>query len=422
MKKSQKIITAILAVVLVISAAFAVITSNDKITGVLFGGVKPVSEKKLSDVEMLSFKSDYPLVQMQDNKFFYEPFPDGTFKFYKFNGESFDEVTDVKTRSVTLEVSYQPVKIKIYYIKTDSGMAGYGLFNSEQGSDVKMLSYVFVRMMKCPEPFKSAAKSDYILLADLTASDAYKTNKSYSDMYSFNIDTGKTALVVNQRDRTVQENGITNEGWTIFTDSSLNLQKKTDLFASTRVNDNKAESKQYCLMTIANASETIKKKVESATVFDCVSCEFREKGDDYFCLAKTSDGFDLIKNKDKKNPVKSFSGEISDYFISGNWILNRATYEITDFCTGESKELKQVTSAAIYGLVATDDGTKFVVFTNGEKNQSMVVYDTSNGTVEAVSDKIFNSGICNFCFADESHVMVSDYDDSGATVNNIIKV
>lgn len=416
MTKSKKTIIAVLAVLLVISAALAVITGSGGT-----GKTQGVEEKKLSEVESLSFDSEYPLIQMQDGNFFCEPYPDGTFKFYEFDGGSFTEVTDVKNKTVTIEISYQPVKVKIYYIKTDKGMAGYGLFNSEQGSDVKLISYAFIRMMKCPVSFKNAAKTDYILLADLTANDAYKPNKSYSEMYSFDLESGKASAVFNQRDRTVQENGTANEGWTIFTDDSINTQSKKDLFASTRVNDTRAEEKLYCLMTVANASEKIKSKNESATVQNCVSGEFREKDNAYYCLVKTDSGFDLVKNKDKKNPVHSFSGSMNDYLICGDWILNKATNEVTNFYTGDTKSLQLVTSAPVSGLIANKDGTKFVLFANGEKKQTVVLYNTESGTAQAVSDKLFNSGICNFCFADNEHVIFSDYTDNGSAVNNIIK-
>ena len=421
MSKSKKIVIAVLAVLLVISGAFAVITSNSGIMGVLFGGVKSVPEKKLEDVNALSLETDYPLVQMQDKSFFYEPFPDGTFKFYKFEDGSFKEVTDVKTKSVSLEVSYQKLNVKLHYIKTGKGNEGFGLYNSGQSGDVKLLSYVFVRMMKCPESFKSAAKTDYILLADRTGADAYKPNKTYSEMYSFNLDSGKASLVINQRDRTVQEDGTANEGWTIFTDNGLNTQKKKDLFASTRVNDNRAEDKLYCLMTIANASERIKSKGESATVTNCVSPEFREKDNAYYCLVKTDSGFDIVKNGDKKNPVHSFDGSISGYVVSGNLIYNRATNEVTDFFTGETTALKLVTSAEISGVAASKDGKKIAVFANGEKKQTMAMYNTEDGSVEAVTDKLFNSGICNFCFIDSDCVMFSDYYESGAAVNTVVR-
>lgn len=414
MNKSKKIIIAVLAVLLVISAATAVIT------GAGSGTSKNTADKKLADVESVSFNSDYPLVQMWDKDYFYEPYPDGSFKFFKFENGSFKEVTDVKTKKVSLELSYQKLNIKLHYIKTGKGNEGFGLFNSEQGSDVKLLSYVFVRMMKCPEAFKSAAKTDYILLADRTGADAFKPNKTYSEMYSLNLDSGKASLVINQRDRTVQEDGTTNEGWTIFTDSSLNTQKKKDLFASTRVNDSKAYSKLYCLMTVANASEAIKSKGDSATVTNCVSPEFREKDGAYYCLVKTDSGFDIVKNGDKKNPVHSFEGDFAGYIVSGNRIYNKATGEVTDFFTGETKSLKLYTSADIAGLAANGDATKFVLFANGEKTQTAVLYDTENGTATAVADELFNSGVCNFAFADSNHILFAKYDETGETVNTVI--
>lgn len=419
MTKKNKIVIAVLAVILIIGIVFAALTTNKGFLGKLTGSVDPSNGKSLTSTESTSFKSDYPLVQTQQRDLFYEPYPDGTIKYFRFDGNNFAEVTDgITEKTVTLECSYQKIPVKLYYLHTDAGTVGYGIFTSEQQSSVKLFSYVLVRMMDCPAAYKSAAKTDYILLTDMDAEDSYKTDKTYSDMYSFDIKTGKTALVMSQRDRTAQEDGTVSEGWTIFTDSSLNSEQTKDLFASTRVHDSKTANKLYSFMTVANSSAG--KRANAVTVDNSPSYEIREKDKNYYCFVSTASGFDLIKNGDRKNPLKSFDGKFTNYCVSGDWIYGKASGEFTNIITGETKTVKKAEYSSLAGFTANESGTKFVLFANGA-NQSMIMYDTANNKTNAVTDSLFDSGICNFCFIDDNTVLFSSYTDLLEASNAILK-
>lgn len=419
MEKTKKIILIILAAVLAVSVVFTALTLNDGFLAKIAKNPDVKSDITLADIETVSFTSDYPLVQTQKKDLFYEAYPDGTIKYFKFENNTFTEVTDgVSNVTVSFDCSYQTLKVKLYYLKTDIGTVGYGLFNSQQESNVKTLSYVFVRLMDCPAAFKDTAKTEYVLLTDRTAANAYKTDKVYSDIYSYNMKTGKAMLVVSQRDRTAQEDGTVNEGWTMLTDSSINGAVKRDLFASTRINDAKAESPRYCIMTVANSRAG--KKADAATVTNCVSYQIREKDGNFFCFAATDKGFDLIKNGDKKKPLKSFDGEFSAYSVSGDWILNKATSEVTNIYTGETTSLKNAELSNFAGFIADESGTKFILFADGA-NQTMVMNNTADNSQQVVTDKIFDGGICNFCFINSDYALASSYDDSGKAENIIIK-
>lgn len=418
MTKNNKIIISVLSVILVIGIILAVLTSGSGFLTKLSGGVDTSSGNSLSDIETISFESDYPLVQTQQKNLFYEPHPNGTIKYFKYDGGKFTEVTNVSVKNVTLDCSYQKVNVKLYYLKTDVGTVGYGLFDTEQQSNIKLFSYIFVRMMDCPAAYKKAAKTDYVLLTDTDAADSYKPDKTYSDMYSFDLKSGKTALVMSQRDRTVQENGTVSEGWTIFTDSSLNSEATRDLFASTRIHDSKTENKTYCFMTVANSNAG--KRVHAVTLDNSPSYEIREKDKNYFCFVNSANGFSLVKNGDRKAPLKTFEGNFSDYFISGDWIYNPSASEFTSITTGETKAVKATDPVKLSGFTANESGTKFVLFADGEK-QSMIMYDTDKNSVNVVTDKLFDNGIRNFCFTDGEHGMFSDYTESGGAVNVIFK-
>lgn len=412
MTKKNKIVIAVLSLLLVVGIVAVIFTS---------GGAKTVKGNKIEDSISGTIKTDYPLVQTDVDNIFYEPNPDGTIKFYRINDQEIYGYTDseVKTASAKIEISYQTVPIKIYYINTDNGVVGYGLFTAEQDSNVKLLSYVLVKLIATPEAYKSEAGTKYMLLADADAEDAYKINKTYSEIYSFNIDSGKTERLISQRDRTVQEDGTVNEGWTIFTDSSMNCLEKNDLFASTRTHDSRAEEKLYSIMNIANSSSM--KKATAAKIQDSPSCEIREKDGDWYCFASTDTGFDIVKNGDKKNPIKSFEGSFSDYDVTGDWILNKTTCEVTNIYTGETKSLESVDLTGFSEFIVNADGTKLAIVLNSEKTQSIICCDMQNGTQLVINNDSYDSGIGNTCFVDASHILLSNYDSEKLADNMIFE-
>ncbi|MBP3441479.1 MAG: hypothetical protein J6L62_01620 [Clostridia bacterium] len=421
MTKAKKITLIVLAVVLVVTTAFFFLTKNENFVNKITGTIDTSSGATLDTLSPAFCSTDYPLVQTEQKDIFYEAFPDGTFKFYKFADGTFTQVTEgVTTKDVTITCSYQKVKVKLHYLTTDAGTVGYGLFNSKQESDTKFLSYVFVRMMDCPKAYTSTAKTDYILLTDMDAEDVYKPDKTYSDMYSYDMKSGKTSLVISQRDRLVQDDGTVREDWTIFTDTMLNNNDKHDLFASRRNYDTSAEASViYDLLTVKNSRAT--NKNSATTVTGSPSYIVREKDGAYYCFANTEEGFDLIKNGDKKNPVTSFEGSFSDYAVSGNYILSKATLDLTDITSGETSELTKANFTELSGFCVNPSASKAVLFCNGDQ-QSLLIFDTATGDADIVTDSLFDNGICNFCFIDDSTVLFSTYDENGAAKNITVKI
>jgi hypothetical protein len=421
MNKKNKIVIIVLAVILALSATFAGLTLNKgflkKITGSLDAG--GAGTQKMSDVLLSQYDSDYPLVETQQKDLFYEAYPDGTIKFFTYASGSFTEKTDIKTQNINFDSSNQTVKMKIYYTSTESGTVGYGLFDSKQDSNVKLYSYIFVRVADCPSAYSSYAKKDYVLFTDMDASDAYKTEKTYSDIYSLDLNTGNASIIMSNRDRTVQQDGTFRTDWVIFTDSSINSMDKSDLFASSRTHDIKADNREYDFMSVVNSRSM--NKSTAATIVNSPDYHIWEKDGDSYCFVNSDNGFDLIKVSDKDSPLASFAGTFSDYAVSGEWILNKSTLDFTNVFSGESKSVKKATFTSFSGFIANPSGTKFILFCPGN-TQSMIMYDTSAGTSQIVSDSdIFNSGICNFCFIDDNTFIVSSYNDANSTVNKICK-
>jgi len=419
MSKSKKIILIILAVVLVISGVFAVLSSNDEFSKKLLGSITTGSAKKIKDVQVGEFVSDYPLVQTQQKDLFYAPHPDGKIDFYAYKDGTFTSYSgDVKTKDIKFILSNQNVKIKLYYTSTDSGMVGYGLYTPKQESDTKLYSYVFVRMMDCPKALKKEASTSYVIAVDMDAEDSYKTEKTYSELYSFNLSSGTMVLMFSQRDRLVSEDGTYREDWAIFTDTSLNTMDSKDLFASARTTDTGAEEKTYNMLTFANSRHWSKNS--ASTVNGCPSYDLWEKDGAYYCFVNSDDGFNLVKNGDKENPITTFSGKFSEYAVSGEWIMNIAEAEFTNVYTGESVSGKKTVFDSFNGFTASEDGTRFVYFTSDSSGKAMVMTDTNASSTIVKDAELFDSGILNFCFVDENTFIVSAYGESGA-INRICK-
>ena len=417
MTKTNKIVLGVLAAILIIAVAVTALTSSEAFLQKLTGSVDTNSAQTLDTLSPAVFGTDYPLVQTEQKDLFYEMNPDGTFKFYKYADGTFTEVSGVKTKDVQLTCSSQKVRVKLHYLSTDAGTVGYGMFNSKQDSTTKNFSYIFVRMVDRPNAYSSKIKTPYILLTDMESADAYKSEKTYSDMYSFDMSTGKATLVLSQRDRSIQANGTMREDWTIFTDSMLNNNEKYDLFASCRNHDTTAAEQKYDILTVANSKAS--KKSAATTVSDSPSYVIREKDGAYYCFANTDDGFDLIRNGDKKKPLASFDGVFSDYVVSGNYLLSKNNFKVTDITSGESVSLSKATFTELSGFIANGNGTKFALFCNGVQ-QSMILYNTDSDEVTVITDSIFDNGIRNFCFIDDNTVLFSIYNEAGTTENKTI--
>ena len=421
MSKKQKTVIIILVVLLALSGAFAALSLSGGFLGRITGRLSAGSKASVSaeDVFKGSFESDYPLVGTERRDVFYEAYPDGKIRFFRFASDSFSEITDVKTADVSFLASRQTVRIKIYYIKDAEGLIGYGLYNSQQKSDVKLYSYIFARVADCPASLSKYCNTGYLMFTDPDAADAYSDEKTYSDVYSVNLAKGTTSTLVSNRDRLVSEEGVYRTDWVIFTDSGINTMQKSGLFASARTHDTAERSRLYDFMTVENSRAT--KKTSAATLTDSPDYHIWEKDGVSYCFADTETGFDLIKNGDKKNPIKSFDGEFFDHFVGGEWILCKNTFDITNVYSGETKSLKPASFTTLAALAANPSGSRFVMLCAG-KSRSIIMYDTAADTSEVLSgEAIYDNNVRNLRFTDDDTFILSVIGEDGKTVNRICK-
>lgn len=415
MTKKNKLTLIILAAVLIVSLVFA---------GLSFGGVLSAKLSTDNGTDFASivsgeFKSEYPLVQTELEDVFYEAYPDGSIKYYKYSDNSFNEVSGVRTKEISVVCSYQKIPMTLYYMDdTDVGTIGYGLFTIEQDTSIQTFSYIFARLIDCLTSYESTARTSHVLLLDMDAEDAYKVDKTYSDIYSFDMNSGTSTLIVSSRDRIVQENATQDESWTIFTDSSVNGMCHYDWFATTRYHDTDAEKLLYDFMSV-ESSRSVRKA--SATVFvNSPSYHLWEKDGSVYCFSDGDDGFSLVKDGKKDNVLKEFDGSFSDYVVSGHHIFNPSQSEFTDIYTGETVSVKKASINTLSGFVASPGGQQFAVFCDGD-TQAMIIYDLENDRAEIAAAKdIFDDGTENYCFINNKTLVVSSYEEDGTALNRIV--
>lgn len=415
MTKKNKLILIILSAVLVVSITFTALSFG----GVFFGKLSTDNGTAFSAVVSSEFESDYPLVQTELEDVFYEAYPNGNIKYYKYSDNTFNEVSGVKTKKINVVCSYQKIPITLYYMDdTDVGTIGYGLFSVEQDTSIKTFSYIFARLIDCPTSYESSARTNHVLLLDMDAEDAYKIDKTYSDIYSFDMSSGTSTLIVSSRDRIVQEDATQDENWTIFTDSSVNGMCHYDWFATTRYHDTGAEKLLYDFMSVESSRSV--RKASATVLVNSPSYHLWEKDGSVYCFSDNDDGFNLIKNGKKDDVLKEFDGSFTEYAVSGHHIFDPSSMEFTDVYTGETVSVKKASISSLSGFATSPGGTQFAVFCGGD-TQAMIIYDLDNDRAEiTVSTDIFDDGIANYCFINNKTLVVSCYAQGGTALNRIV--
>lgn len=418
MSKTQKIIISVLAVLTCIAVVFTALTFSNSFSLKLKRGGSKAEKSSVEAITELSFESQMPLLQTCEKNVFYSVYPDGTVKYYKYEDGAVTEVTaGVETHTVKLSCSSQKVVIKLYCLKTEGGLNGYGVFTSDQKSETMMIPYVFARLMPCPAAYGSVAGSKYVVLLDFEAKDVYKADKTYSDMFSADLSSGKTSLIFSQRDRAVAKDGLYNQAWSVYTESAMRSSDKNDLFASGRYHDMEADVPLWDLLSVENTESV--RKAEAVTTVDCVSPYVYKSGKDYTCLVKSEKGFDLVKNGKKDDVIKSFVCSISDCSVSGGYILNLTDGSITSMADGTEFFTGSVPQGRLSAFGVSENAA-FAVILYKDKEDTLYVYNAKSDSASVISgDKLVNT-VGNLCFISDSLAMLSQYDSGSKVYNNII--
>ena len=146
--------------------------------------------------------------------------PRGQFRFYSYTDTGFINITDVEEKDVTVTCSFQKLPARLYYIEQDGAKLGHGLFTTAlyPQDDVRLYDYAFFRMTDMPQGYGNA---DALLLVDFDEDDFARADKTYSEVFSLNLSSGKTELLTSENGRTVDNKARMRTDWAQLNDALL---------------------------------------------------------------------------------------------------------------------------------------------------------------------------------------------------------
>ncbi len=317
--------------------------------------------------------TEYPIIQTNIEGVFVRLNPNGEFGFYQYTDENaLSPYDDVKTVKVTATCSSQDIPAKLYYVDIDGEVAGFGLFTTAiSDAKVKLYDYAFFKICTMPDGYGGG---DAMLLVDFDKDDFTKAEKSYSEVFSLDLGSGKTTKLTGDNGRLVGKDGRLRTDWAVMTDDLLRSCGGDKLYLSGR-NYNLGMMDTSCDVLLIN--DTSKKPTWVASGLYGTYLKVTENGLVY--LKKTENGFESVINKDKTETViTSFTEDKNCYLMSGDWLLNKTSLELINLLTGDrvtlSTDIINPTSFSV-----SPDGKKAVIFKAGQSNQTVVLCSLDTG-------------------------------------------
>ncbi|MCL2508780.1 MAG: hypothetical protein FWF05_06360 [Oscillospiraceae bacterium] len=397
-KKKKKKKNQSLLYMMIVMAALAVVSAA-VMTYTYMNGGNASSENETTEPEPSDALTDYgsfvlsegalryPLLPTDIRGLLVELDPGGVFTFYEYADGRLNRYQNVKTVSVSVECSRQNIPATVYYAEKDGRLTGFGLFTTAiSGANVKLYDYAFFKAVTAPDGY---GKNRALLLVDFDKDDFASDNKAYSEIFSWNPDSGKADKLTSENGRTVDELGRMRTDWAVITDQLLKSCGGKRLYLSGR-NYNLNNLDRICdALVIPDSASAPQKAVTGITgaylkVTDGGNTLvfLRETGRDSFAAFKKSNGTETA--------VKEFEGRLPDYLMCGDFLLHKETLVLTEISSGMEAKLKvEVKSPVSFSI--SPDGRKLVIFGGGAQ-QTAVFYDLSTGESEASrEDNIFSA-------------------------------
>lgn len=348
------------------------------------------------------------------------------------NGAVAPYAGEVKTVNASIGKTYtsrQDLDTKITYIEHEGKVCGYGLFTTEISSkEANTYPYAFFKVVGKPAGYGDGC----LLLIDFEKDNFYSTDKIYSEVFSFNLSSGKAEKIFDYSTRTVDYTGGYRNDWTMLTDYFIANMGSEKYFLSSR-NYNNTDRGSVCdIMVVGGAYRPAIKSNGTVGLWANV------QADGLRYLRNTATGFNSVSLAESERIVASFEGNyFNDYLASGDYIVNKNSLAVTNLLTGESKTLSNIYLGDTDIFSISPDGTKAVFASFGEPNahgvsvQRIVYYDISQGKSVAFAEPLlFSETSSAFVWLDNDSVMharaekgdgsgvvMSRYSFSGAAAN-----
>lgn len=417
MENKLKMLTAVLAVVAVISGVVFFVTSGDKAPEITEKEPVAYSFEQSEYTKNLSVKgADGEIYLPTDfDNIYYTADLKGSVKFYEYSGGQMVASTlAVKQVKANLAASYEKIPVTVNYIEKDGKACGYGVFTSDMSGDVDVYSYAFVKLTAKPAGYGEG----YLLLADFDKNNFYK-DKLYSEIYNFDLASGKTSTYVSNNTRLIDKNGSFRQDWTMLTDDFIKNLGGAKYFISSRYYNESEKGKRADIMELSNAYRP------KVVLSDILGMWFVNDANGMHFLRKNENGF---ANMCGDRVLTQFEGDyFTDYMQSGKYLINKKSLEIIDLLTGEIKTLKDINIASADVFSISPDGTKAVFASYGKMNENgapiqTVIYCTTDNSADPVifSEPMLFDESAGFVWVDGGVMSVRALDGTGAKVGSVV--
>ncbi len=345
---------------------------------------------------------------------------DGRVNFYEYAGGQMQASSlAVKQIKTTLAATYEKIPVTVNYIEKDGKACGYGVFTSDMSADVDVYAYAFVKLTAKPAGYGSG----YLLLADFDKDNFYKADKLYSEIYNFDLASGKASTYVSNNTRLIDKNGTFRQDWTLLTEDFIENLGNAKYFLSSRYYNESDKGRRADVMELSNAYRP------KIVVKDIIGLWFVNDASGMHYLKQAENGFvSIVNNGSGEQVTGKFEGDyFTQYMQCGNYLINKKSLELTDLMTGAVKTLKDIDITLADYFSISPDGSKAVFAAFGKANDNgaviqTLIYCTTDNSADPViyNEPMLYSESADFVWLDNSSVMsVRALDTSGEKVGSV---
>lgn len=403
--KALKIIAAVLAATTVVSVAAFFLTKDKAPSGkpsekdaVVYSYdnsefTKALSVKGTNGEIFLptDFENVYFTADLQNNVSFFD----------YANGAFTASALPVKQVKANLSATYETIPVTVNYIEKDGKTFGVGVYVSDANA---VYPYAFVKLTNKPSGYGTG----HLLLADFEKENFYSAEKFYSEIYNFDLASGKTSTYVSNNTRLIDKNGAFRNDWTMLTDEFIANLGDAKYFFSSRYYTAAEKGERADIMVLSNAYRP------EIVVKDILGTWFVNDANGMHYLRKTEKGFaNVINQNNAEKVLTEFDGDyFADYIQDGKWLINKKSLVVTDLMTGATKTLKDIDITAFDTVTVSPDGNKLVFAANGIRNANgavvqQLVFCTADGSTEPATyaEPLLFAESSDFIWLDGSTVM-----------------
>lgn len=341
------------------------------------------------------------LIPCELDGIYYSISPDAS-EFYTLTSSGFERINENCGRvKISVKRAYETLEAAVDYIEKDGRIFGAGVFLSDS-DEAPAYPYALFRLC--------GTKENCLLLLSFDYSELYKSNRTYSEIYSYSFESGKAVPLIDENNRLVNVNGAPRDDWSMITDTAV-ANSAADYFFSSR---NYSYDDGSCDI-FRLSGKTLPDKAAQ----DALGLWISNKNSALRYFKKSDDGFVLKQIKDKKESGQlSFKGDFyKDYIVSGNVIFDKENCEFTDLETLRSVKLEGFNATGAADFAINGDMSRCVIiFPEREQENSVTVQKVAfcsldTGAVAVFEEPLIYNSAVDFVFVSPDTVMHSRLSD-----------